>query len=55
MMIKWSIQRGFVCIPKSSNEKRIAENFSVFDFEISQEDMKALVSQLASYGVELAT
>ena len=42
-MIRWSLQRGFVCIPKSNNEKRIAENADVFDFHISDEDMQKLV------------
>ena len=42
-MIKWSLQRGFICIPKSSKEARIKENFDLFDFEISEEDMQTLV------------
>lgn len=43
IMIKWSLQRGFICIPKSSKEVRIKENFNLFDFEISKEDMQTLV------------
>ena len=42
-MIRWSLQRGFICIPKSSSEKRIAENASIFDFNISEQDMEILV------------
>ena len=33
-----------MCIPKSSKEQRIIENADVFDFQISPEDMHALVS-----------
>lgn len=43
IMIKWSLQRDFICIPKTSKRERIAENFDVFDFEISDEDMEILV------------
>ena len=46
VMIRWSLQCGFVCIPKSSNEKRIAENANVFDFDITGEDMQTLVSKV---------
>ena len=44
VMIRWSLQRGFVCIPRTSKEHRIIENGDVFDFDISEEDMKVLVS-----------
>lgn len=39
ILIRWSLQSGYVCIPKSANEKRIIENANVFDFEISKDDM----------------
>lgn len=42
VLIKWSIQRGFVCIPKSVKEERIIENGEIFDFQISKEDMKTM-------------
>ena len=44
LLIRWCLQRGTVCIPKSSKEHRIIENGDVFDFNISDEDMKVLVS-----------
>ena len=42
MLIRWAMQRGMVVLPKSVNEVRIVENFSVFDFEISDSLMKRL-------------
>eukprot|EP00698_Gefionella_okellyi_P015962 TRINITY_DN4539_c0_g1_i2.p1 TRINITY_DN4539_c0_g1~~TRINITY_DN4539_c0_g1_i2.p1 ORF type:complete len:287 (-),score=54.85 TRINITY_DN4539_c0_g1_i2:749-1609(-) len=42
LLIRWSLQRGYVCLPKSSHEKRLVENADVFDFEISDADMKTL-------------
>lgn len=37
--IRWSLQKGFLPLPKSKTPSRIKENLEVFDFEISQEDM----------------
>ena len=42
VLIRWSIQSGFITIPKSSNENRIKENADVFDFELSSDDMAKL-------------
>jgi len=39
--IRWSLQRGFVPLPKSTHEERIAENADVFSFTIPPEDMEA--------------
>ncbi len=39
LSIKWSIQRGIIPIPRSTNKERIKENINVYDFTISDEDM----------------
>lgn len=44
ILIRWSLQHGFVPLPKSNTPNRIIENFQVFDFEISPEDMTILDS-----------
>lgn len=42
LLLRWNIQQGIIPIPKSRNPARLAENFHVFDFELSQEDMALL-------------
>lgn len=44
VILRWLIQRGVVIIPKSVRKERIVENFHVFDFELSPEDMGAIIS-----------
>ncbi|OZB98431.1 aldo/keto reductase [Paenibacillus sp. XY044] len=39
VILRWDLQHGVVTIPKSTKEHRIVENASLFDFELSQEDM----------------
>lgn len=39
IILRWDLQNGVVTIPKSTNEQRLVENASIFDFELSIEDM----------------
>lgn len=45
IVLRSLIQRDIVVIPKSSKKERMAENFNVFDFEISKQDLE-LMKQL---------
>ncbi|RDX68596.1 hypothetical protein CR513_52392, partial [Mucuna pruriens] len=42
VLVKWAIQRGTSVIPKSTNPDRIMENVSVFNWELPEQDFKAL-------------
>ena len=42
VILHWLIQRGIIVIPKSVHLERQKENFDVFDFELSDDDMKKL-------------
>jgi len=42
VMIRWSLQRGYIPLPKSVTPSRIASNIDVFDFELSDHDMGEL-------------
>jgi diketogulonate reductase-like aldo/keto reductase len=42
VMLRWQLQHGRSAIPKSTKPERIAENFDVFDFELSADQMRAI-------------
>jgi diketogulonate reductase-like aldo/keto reductase len=42
VLLRWSLQRGTIVIPKSTHRERIAENARVFDFALSDDEMAAL-------------
>ncbi|MER5185481.1 aldo/keto reductase [Streptomyces sp. NPDC002896] len=42
VMLRWHVQEGRSVIPKSTKAARIAENFDVFDFELSSEQLAAI-------------
>jgi len=44
VILRWLTQRGVVVIPKSVRKERIVDNFNIFDFELSSEDMDAIIS-----------
>jgi len=47
VVIRWHLQLGYIVIPKSVTPARIASNFDVFDFELSDDELTA-VSSLGS-------
>jgi diketogulonate reductase-like aldo/keto reductase len=44
VILRWLTQREIVVIPKSVRKERIEENFNIFDFELSPEDMDAIAA-----------
>lgn len=44
VILRWHLQRGVVAIPGSSNPAHILENISVFDFSLSESEMKQIAS-----------
>lgn len=42
ILLRWGVQRGTSVVPKSSNVDRLKENFAIFDFQLSDQEMKAI-------------
>lgn len=42
VILRWQVQAGFIAIPGSSNPEHIAENFDIFDFALTDEEMQAI-------------
>lgn len=51
VILRWDLQNGVVTIPKSTKEHRIVENATVFDFELTEEDMKQIDDLNQNYRV----
>lgn len=47
LLIRWSVQKNYITIPKSTKPERILENTKVFDFTINDKDMRTLVGFIA--------
>ena len=44
VILRWLVQRGIIALAKSTRKERMMENISVFDFELSAEDMEAITT-----------
>ena len=44
VVLRWHIERGDIVFPKSVTTARIKENFAIFDFELSGEDVEAITA-----------
>jgi diketogulonate reductase-like aldo/keto reductase len=44
VILRWVVQRGIIALAKSTRKERMLENISVFDFELSAEDMTAIAT-----------
>ncbi|KWX87742.1 2,5-diketo-D-gluconic acid reductase, partial [Paenibacillus riograndensis] len=42
VVLRWLVQREVVVIPKSVRKERIVENFNIFDFELSADDIEQI-------------
>ena len=42
IILRWHIQNNYVAIPGSADENEIAENFDIFDFELTDEDLEKM-------------
>lgn len=51
VVLRWLIQRDVVVIPKSVRKERMAENFDVFDFKLSTDDMESIKALDAAQSV----
>ena len=49
VLLRWNVQRGVVVIPKSTHKERIAENFDIFDFELTDDEMAAISAHDMGY------
>jgi len=44
VVVRWLTQRGVVAIPKSVRKERMAENFSIFDFQLTDDEMRSIAT-----------
>lgn len=49
--IRWSLQNEWLPLPKSVTAERIAENINVFDFELSEDDVKLIANLTGCVGL----
>ena len=50
LLVRWSLQMGFLPLPKSTNAARMKENADVFDFELDEDDVAHLAGMTGACG-----
>ena len=50
ILLRWHIQAGYITIPGSSNPDHIAENYDIFDFELTDEEMQIIKEMDTGHG-----
>ncbi len=50
ILLRWQVQKGFIAIPGSSNPDHIAENYDIFNFELSEADMTTIDAMQTGHG-----
>lgn len=43
-MLRWQLQRGIVSLSRSANPERVRQNFAIFYFELSDDDMAQIAT-----------
>lgn len=49
IVLRWNIERNTVVIPKTSKVERLKENFQVFDFKLTKDDMNLIKTMDRKY------
>lgn len=49
VILRWNVQRGVVVIPKSTHKERIEENYNIWDFTLTEEEMRQISSMDQGY------
>lgn len=50
ILLRWHVQAGYITIPGSSNPDHIAENYDIFNFELSEEEMQTIKEMDTGHG-----
>lgn len=53
VLVRWALQHGTIVIPKASSEAHLRSNLEALDWELPQEDMKALSSLKFQVGTHI--
>lgn len=50
ILLRWQVQKGFIAVPGSSNPDHIAENYDIFNFELTENDMETINALNTGHG-----